>query len=178
MMVPPVLFILSGLQAVRLPKAAAFADQVHEVMIIPDVPRRIIAPADAVNRHWKRAMTQSRCHRHGEDQPWRSEPGQLDIYVQGGSLQLDHATATAADWMSPSEIFAKRHHRARLGLLQDADNLLFPKLLPLHLSVPSFRSDCRSNWKKKRGSHHVQPPILIQQPIAADWFPESHSMAA
>jgi antitoxin VapB len=51
MMVQPVLFILNGLQAVRLPKAAAFADQVHEVMIIPDVPRRIIAPADAVNRH-------------------------------------------------------------------------------------------------------------------------------
>ncbi|MBU1825956.1 MAG: ankyrin repeat domain-containing protein, partial [Alphaproteobacteria bacterium] len=30
-----------------------------------------------------------------------------------------------------------RDHRARFGLLQDADNLFFRKLLPLHLSVPS-----------------------------------------
>ncbi|MDE2320193.1 MAG: AbrB/MazE/SpoVT family DNA-binding domain-containing protein [Rhodospirillales bacterium] len=41
------LFLSNRSQAVRLPKAVAFAEGVHEVVIVPDGPRRIIAPADA-----------------------------------------------------------------------------------------------------------------------------------
>jgi hypothetical protein len=44
-----------------------------------------------------------------------------------------------------------RHHRARLGLLQNADDLLFGKLLSLHLSVPSSGADSSFNWRKKTG---------------------------
>jgi len=51
------------------------------------------------------------------------------------------------------------------GLLQDADNMLFRKLLPLHLSIPSSGLDSNSNWRKKRGvtSTHIgnQPPITL-----------------
>ena len=39
------LFLSNRSQAVRLPKALAFADEVREVVIVPDGPRRIIAPA-------------------------------------------------------------------------------------------------------------------------------------
>ncbi len=41
------LFLLNRSQAVRLPKAVAFAETVRDVVIIPDGPRRIIAPAEA-----------------------------------------------------------------------------------------------------------------------------------
>jgi antitoxin VapB len=41
------LFLSNRSQAVRLPKAVAFADAVRDVVIFPDGPRRIIAPADA-----------------------------------------------------------------------------------------------------------------------------------
>jgi antitoxin VapB len=41
------LFLSNRSQAVRLPKAVAFADEVREVIIVPDGPRRIIAPAEA-----------------------------------------------------------------------------------------------------------------------------------
>ena len=41
------LFLSNRSQAVRLPKAVAFAEEVREVVIVPDGPRRIIAPADA-----------------------------------------------------------------------------------------------------------------------------------
>lgn len=41
------LFLSNRSQAVRLPKAVAFADGVREVVIVPDGPRRIIAPAEA-----------------------------------------------------------------------------------------------------------------------------------
>ena len=41
------LFLSNRSQAVRLPKAVAFADEVREVVIVPDGPRRIIAPAGA-----------------------------------------------------------------------------------------------------------------------------------
>ena len=41
------LFFSNRSQAVRLPKAVAFSEDVHEVVIIPDGPRRIIAPAEA-----------------------------------------------------------------------------------------------------------------------------------
>jgi antitoxin VapB len=34
----------NGSQAVRLPKAIAFPETVREVVIVPDGPRRIIAP--------------------------------------------------------------------------------------------------------------------------------------
>ncbi len=40
------LFLSNRSQAVRLPKAVAFSEDVHEVVIVPDGPRRIIAPAD------------------------------------------------------------------------------------------------------------------------------------
>jgi antitoxin VapB len=38
----------NGSQAVRLPKAIAFPETVREVVIVPDGPRRIIAPFDAL----------------------------------------------------------------------------------------------------------------------------------
>ncbi|MDE2516314.1 MAG: AbrB/MazE/SpoVT family DNA-binding domain-containing protein [Rhodospirillales bacterium] len=41
------LFLSNRSQAVRLPKAVAFADDVREVVILADGPRRIIMPADA-----------------------------------------------------------------------------------------------------------------------------------
>lgn len=41
------LFLSNRSQAVRLPKPVAFAEDVHEVVILADGPRRIIAPADA-----------------------------------------------------------------------------------------------------------------------------------
>jgi len=42
------LFLSNRSQAVRLPKAVAFADGVREVTILRDGPRRVIVPADAV----------------------------------------------------------------------------------------------------------------------------------
>ncbi len=41
------LFLSNGSQAVRLPKPVAFAETVRDVVIVPDGPRRIIAPAEA-----------------------------------------------------------------------------------------------------------------------------------
>lgn len=41
------LFLSNRSQAVRLPRAVAFADGVREVVVTSDGPRRIIAPADA-----------------------------------------------------------------------------------------------------------------------------------
>ncbi len=41
------LFLSNRSQAVRLPKAVAFGEAVRDVVIVPDGPRRIIAPADA-----------------------------------------------------------------------------------------------------------------------------------
>jgi len=41
------LFLSNRSQAVRLPKAVAFGEGVREVVIVPDGPRRIIAPAEA-----------------------------------------------------------------------------------------------------------------------------------
>jgi antitoxin VapB len=41
------LFLSNRSQAVRLPKTVAFGETVREVVIIPDGPRRIIAPAEA-----------------------------------------------------------------------------------------------------------------------------------
>jgi antitoxin VapB len=41
------LFLSNRSQAVRLPKPVAFAEDVREVVIVPDGPRRIIVPAGA-----------------------------------------------------------------------------------------------------------------------------------
>ena len=41
------LFLFNGSQAVRLPKSVAFPASVRDVVIVPDGPRRIIAPAEA-----------------------------------------------------------------------------------------------------------------------------------
>ncbi len=41
------LFLSNRSQAVRLPKAVAFAETVRDVVIVRDGPRRIIAPAEA-----------------------------------------------------------------------------------------------------------------------------------
>ncbi len=41
------LFLSNRSQAVRLPKAVAFSEGIHEVVIVPDGPRRIIAPAES-----------------------------------------------------------------------------------------------------------------------------------
>ncbi len=41
------LFLSNRSQAVRLPRALAFADTVREVTILQDGPRRIIVPSDA-----------------------------------------------------------------------------------------------------------------------------------
>ncbi|ACI51406.1 SpoVT/AbrB domain protein [Gluconacetobacter diazotrophicus PA1 5] len=41
------LFLSNRSQAVRLPKAVAFGEGVREVVIVPEGPRRIIAPAEA-----------------------------------------------------------------------------------------------------------------------------------
>ena len=41
------LFLSNRSQAVRLPKAVAFGESVHEVTILRDGPRRIIVPVDA-----------------------------------------------------------------------------------------------------------------------------------
>ena len=40
------LFLSNRTQAVRLPKAVSFGDTVRDVVVIPDGPRRIIAPAN------------------------------------------------------------------------------------------------------------------------------------
>lgn len=42
------LFLSNRSQAVRLPKSVAFGEGVHEVVILRDGPRRVIAPADAL----------------------------------------------------------------------------------------------------------------------------------
>ncbi len=42
------LFLSNRSQAVRLPKAVAFAEGVHEVRILKDGIRRVIVPANAV----------------------------------------------------------------------------------------------------------------------------------
>jgi len=42
------LFLSNRSQALRLPKAVAFDDNVREVTIVRDGPRRIIMPSDAV----------------------------------------------------------------------------------------------------------------------------------
>jgi antitoxin VapB len=47
MMIETKLFRTNKTQAVRLPKGVAFPEDVHEVAIIRDGNRRIIAPADA-----------------------------------------------------------------------------------------------------------------------------------
>lgn len=41
------LFLSNRSQAIRLPKAVAFGDDVRDVTILQDGPRRIIVPADA-----------------------------------------------------------------------------------------------------------------------------------
>jgi antitoxin VapB len=41
------LFLSNRSQSVRLPKSVAFVQDVREVVIVPDGPRRIIAPAGA-----------------------------------------------------------------------------------------------------------------------------------
>ena len=41
------LFLSNRSQAVRLPRALAFGDNVREVTILQDGPRRIIVPSDA-----------------------------------------------------------------------------------------------------------------------------------
>lgn len=47
MLIRTSLFLSNRSQAVRLPKAVAFAEGVKEVVIVPDGNRRIIAPANA-----------------------------------------------------------------------------------------------------------------------------------
>lgn len=47
MLARTLLFLSNRSQAVRLPKALAFAEHVREVVIVADGPRRIIAPAEA-----------------------------------------------------------------------------------------------------------------------------------
>ena len=47
MAVRTTLFLSNKSQAVRLPRAVAFAGGVRDVMVTQDGPRRIIAPADA-----------------------------------------------------------------------------------------------------------------------------------
>jgi antitoxin VapB len=47
MLTRTLLFLSNRSQAVRLPKAVAFDENVREVVIVPDGPRRIIAPAEA-----------------------------------------------------------------------------------------------------------------------------------
>src|ERR1700692_4282116 len=42
--------------------------------------------------------------RDGADQASRSGPGQLDVYLQGGCIQLDQTAKIAADRMSLSRI--------------------------------------------------------------------------
>jgi hypothetical protein len=51
-----------------------------------------------------------------------------------------------------------RHHRACLGLLHNADDLLFRKLLPLHLSFPSSGRTLAPTGGKNGG--HVTASIL------------------
>ncbi len=47
MAVRTTLFLSNRSQAVRLPRAIAFGDDVREVTILRDGPRRIIVPSDA-----------------------------------------------------------------------------------------------------------------------------------
>jgi antitoxin VapB len=47
MLARTLLFLSNRSQAVRLPKALAFADHVREVVIVAEGARRIIAPAEA-----------------------------------------------------------------------------------------------------------------------------------
>ncbi len=48
MMAHTTLFMSNRSQAVRLPKAVAFAESVREVTIVREGVRRVIAPADAL----------------------------------------------------------------------------------------------------------------------------------
>ncbi|MCY1174202.1 hypothetical protein D9M73_143960 [compost metagenome] len=66
-------------------------------------------------------------------------------------LSLPCIIGRARHPVPPAQI---RHYRTRLGLLQGADDLLFRKLLPLHLSVPSSGADSSSNCRKKWGARH------------------------
>src|SRR3546814_3794093 len=58
-------------------------------------------------------------------------------YLQATELGLPRIIGRARPAVLPAKI---RNHPTRLGLLQAADNLLFRKPLPLHLSVPSIGS--------------------------------------
>lgn len=69
-----------------------------------------------------RGMNPAQPARRGVTMPQRSEP----------SPHLGHDRATQKTSIQ------LRHHRTRLGLLQDVDDLLFRKLLPLQ-SVPTRR---------------------------------------
>ncbi len=64
------LFLSNRSQAVRLPKAVAFADEVHEVVIVPDGPRRIIAPAGAA---WDDFFDAPGINLNGREQPAMQE---------------------------------------------------------------------------------------------------------
>ena len=61
------LFLSNRSQAVRLPKAVAFDGGLKDVVIIPDGPRRIIAPANAA---WDDFFAAS-----GIPLPERNQPG-------------------------------------------------------------------------------------------------------
>jgi antitoxin VapB len=60
------LFLSQGCRAVRLPKAAASAGTVREVVIVPDGPRRLIAPAEAA---WEEFFDAPLCDLPPREQP-------------------------------------------------------------------------------------------------------------
>ncbi len=64
------IFLSNRSQALRLPKAVAFGEEVREVIIVLDGPRRIIAPAEAAWDDFFEAP--------GADLPGREQPKMQD----------------------------------------------------------------------------------------------------
>jgi antitoxin VapB len=80
------LFLSDGSEAVPLPKAVAFAATVREVVIVPDGPRRIIAPAEGA---WDDVFDAP-----GTDLPPREQPPMQDR--EGVSYCAARSTPTSA----------------------------------------------------------------------------------
>ena len=74
-------------------------------------------------------------------------------HFQTAEFRLPRVVGRARHPVLPTQL---GHHCARLGLLQDADDLLFRELLPLHSVRPFEGPVSRSRWMKKRGARHAR----------------------
>ena len=91
--------------------------------------------------------------------PWNHETGHVAAVFRGvqtlrlrdlkpAVLRLPGIEGRARQ---PAATAKLRHHRSRLRLLQDPDDLLFAELLPLHLKALPSRSDSTPPWMNSRG---------------------------